>query len=105
MTCQFSLAQPIKAKYQGPRGAHLSCLTETSMYGTVEGTQKSIHHGSGPASTRGRRRGEGRITISPKRTTGPLAKASKELDRRRREFQSMKADDQAACTLPGSMQM
>jgi hypothetical protein len=63
------------AKYQGPRGAHLSCLTETSMYGTVEGTQRSIHHGSGSKNTRGQLRyRDGRITVGEKDKIKDLAK-------------------------------
>lgn len=32
------------ARYQGPRGRHLSCLTETTQFGDyTEGHQKSIH--------------------------------------------------------------
>ena len=88
-----------KSKYVGPQGRHLSCLTQTTMTGSYEDAkQRSIHStrypGARPKNTCAAR--------NPNRR-GKLAKASAELDRRRRAFGAMLPADQAACTMPGSM--
>lgn len=72
------------SRYQGPKGRHLSCLTATSLTGSYkEDDQRSIH----PRVIGGRTRSKKVNTCetrNPKRK-GYLAKASKELDRRRRD--------------------
>lgn len=85
-----------RAKYKGPMGKHLSNLTQTSLTGSYEeDKQRSIHPGSGKPKN----------TCAPRNPNrkGKLAKASKELDRRRRIFGAMAPADQACETAPGSM--
>lgn len=96
------------ANYVGPSGRHLSCLTHTSMFGSYEDDkQESIHSNSGRPSSRGKRRySEGSICAprNPNRK-GYLAKASKDLDRRRRDHSMVPAKDTAAYKTPGSMNL
>lgn len=104
-----------KSKYKGPKGRHLSCITETTRYGSyAEDRQVSIHptghhnhlhlrHGKdgSPAYER-------RTTVAPVAgRNGYLAKASKELDRRRRDhastLSSSKTMSEGTYKAPGSM--
>lgn len=56
-----------KPAYQGPSGRHLSCLTETTMFGSyTPDAQRSLSYGSGPKDTHGRRRDGGRISEQPR---------------------------------------
>lgn len=88
-----------KAKYVGPQGKHLSRLTQTTMFGTYEeAKQRSIHSTRHP----GKRPKNTCAARNPNRK-GKLAKASGELDRRRRIFGAMSPADQACETAPGSM--
>lgn len=65
--------------YVGPKGPHLSCLTQFTIDGKDAKSNTSIH-------PRAFRHGRKVDTSKPaKRTTGPRAKAAKELDRRRRD--------------------
>lgn len=87
-----------KSKYVGPQGKHLSYLTQTTMTGSYEeAKQRSIH------SMRKGRKGTNTCAARNPNRKGKLAKASAELDRRRRAFGAMPPADQAACTMPGSM--
>jgi hypothetical protein len=75
------------ARYLGPKGRHLSCLTATSITGSYkDDDQRSIH----PRVIGGRTRNK-KVNTSEARNPdrkGYLAKASKELDRRRRDCES-----------------
>jgi hypothetical protein len=93
--------------YVGPYGAHLNCRTkftrthELKTDGTMHPGRTQFGRGYNPRSARN---GE-RIAQPPQRVTGPRAKASAELDRRRREYSAMSATDQVAFTQPGSMSL
>jgi hypothetical protein len=93
------------ARYLGPKGRHLSCLTATSITGSYkDDDQKSIH----PRVIGGRTRSKKVNTSEPYMGGGELAKRSKELDRRRRDQTSTRdslrgGQNPAAYKIPGSM--
>lgn len=81
-----------KMKYAGPSGAHLACLTETSMYGECknEAHQSSIHptgrHNNLNKKMEKDKKGNNLPITAPRNPNrkGFLARAHKALDRNRR---------------------
>lgn len=115
-----------ESHYVGPYGAHLNCRTkftrthEIKSDGTMHPGRTQFGRGYNPTISRvyyttdNGRQIHNRIAASPKRTTGPRAKASANLDRRRRETEASIASVKAQSNLvyydgmfriPGSMKL
>lgn len=93
--------------YQGPKGPHLNCLTTLSRTGGQAKNETSIHPTGRHKELHKRRilsvdQENHLICMPARRDKGPLAKRSKELDRRRRYWGMLR--DASGHKQPGSMQ-